>query len=124
MIAIFFIYSIKILNFKIFEQPDKEIIKTSCDCKDLREIQLRHVKGNATLSNTVQIVAKPCLSKKNNDELLFTASGLDKHFQKVTFEWESFEKVIIRYPKQLNVFIQKNKTEFQKPIFAIEYITE
>lgn len=114
-------------SFEIFEEPQHADLQQKCDNKDLRNIKMIEVLGNATVNNSIQIYASNCAFGDNNNgkpELIFIASAPFINPKDVYFEWKNFDTLTITYNKDLDVFEKKIVSEVVKPKITFEYIIE
>ena len=118
-------YFVFMANFEIFEEPTETELKAECDYEGLRKVKMTEMTGNATANRSIHIYVTDCnYDEKIAPEPIFVASAGFIKPKDVSFEWISFDTLIIRYNKKLEVINQKGESESVNPKIIFEYIAE
>ena len=114
-------------NFKMFDEPTKEIIKTECDYEGLRQATIFTLTGNATTNPSIHISME--LGCDKNDEqkisnVLFTADNGRINGNEVDIRWTTLDTLTVFFDSNIRIFKKESLMKFGDSTmnFAINYI--
>jgi hypothetical protein len=107
-------YLIVLSSFDIFSDPDIRVLDQRCDYEGLRQAQMYQVEGNAVTNPSIHVsVQLGCSDHQlKNEKLVFTASNGSLQDLDVALDWVTFDTLLIRYQKELQIFTQLDKIEY------------
>ena len=113
-------------NFKMFDEPTKEIIKTECDHEGLRQTTIFTLTGNATTNPSIHISTKIGCDKNDeqkNSNVLFTADNGRINGNEVDIKWTTLDTLTVFFDSNIRILKKESLMKFGDSTmnFAINY---
>ena len=112
-------------NFNLYDEPIETELKAECDYEGLRKVIMTEMTGNASLNRSIHIYTADCNYDGNIEaEPIFVASAGFIKPKDVSIEWKTFDTLLIKYNKKLEIYKQTKESKSVNPKIIFEYVTE
>lgn len=113
IIGLLVAYGIFTHNFDLFGEPEKEILKTDCDYKGLRQATTFEYGGNAvTIPAIIVSIDLGCNDNPEDSKEKIVFSAEHKSGTTVETKWKSFDTLIITYSDRLEPITQLDQVTY------------